>query len=47
MAVLDKFKPASPASPASQARLVRMRARGEAPVGLTADPHWLAPCSAS
>jgi hypothetical protein len=21
--------------------LVRMRARGEAPVGLTADPHWL------
>ncbi len=41
MAVLDKFKPASPASPASQARLVRMRARGEAPVGLTADPHWL------
>jgi len=42
-AVLDKFKPevASPASPASQARLVRMRARGEAPVGLTADPHWL------
>jgi beta-N-acetylhexosaminidase len=39
-AVLDKFKP-EVASPASQARLVRMRARGEAPVGLTADPHWL------
>jgi len=41
-AVLDKFKPASLLSPASQTRLVRMRARGEAPVGLTADPHWLA-----
>jgi beta-N-acetylhexosaminidase len=40
-AVLDRFKPASLASPASQARLVRMRARGEAPVGLTADPQWL------
>jgi beta-N-acetylhexosaminidase len=40
-AVLDKFTPASLASPASQARLVRMRARGEAPAGLTADPHWL------
>jgi beta-N-acetylhexosaminidase len=40
-AVLDKFKPASHASPASQARLVRMRARGAGPVGLTADPHWL------
>jgi beta-N-acetylhexosaminidase len=42
MAVLDKFKPTSLGSPASQARLVRMRARGEGPVGLTADPHWLA-----
>ena len=41
MAVLDKFKPTSLGSPASQARLVRMRARGEGPVGLTADPHWL------
>jgi beta-N-acetylhexosaminidase len=40
-AVLDRFKPASFASPASQARLVRMRARGDGPVGLTADPHWL------
>jgi beta-N-acetylhexosaminidase len=40
MAVLDKFEP-EVASPASQARLVRMRARGEAPVALTADPHWL------
>jgi len=39
-AVLDKFNP-EVVSPASQARLVRMRARGEAPVGLTADPHWL------
>jgi beta-N-acetylhexosaminidase len=39
-AVLEKFKP-EVASPASQARLVRMRARGEAPAGLTADPHWL------
>ena len=41
MALLDKFKPTSLGSPASQARLVRMRARGEGPVGLTADPHWL------
>jgi beta-N-acetylhexosaminidase len=41
MAVLDKFKPTTLGSPASQARLVRMRARGEGPVGLTADPHWL------
>jgi beta-N-acetylhexosaminidase len=40
-AVLDKFKPASLVSPASQTRMVRMRARGGAPVGLTADPHWL------
>ena len=39
-ALLEKFKP-EVASPASQARLVRMRARGEAPAGLTADPHWL------
>jgi beta-N-acetylhexosaminidase len=39
-AVLDNFKPEG-ASPASQARLVRMRARGEVPAGLTADPHWL------
>jgi beta-N-acetylhexosaminidase len=38
--VLDNFK-SEAASPASQARLVRMRARGEPPVGLTADPHWL------
>jgi beta-N-acetylhexosaminidase len=38
--VLDKFKP-DLAAPASQARLVRMRARGEAPAGLAADPHWL------
>ena len=28
-------------SPASQARLVRMRARGEAPVGLMTDTRWL------
>jgi len=39
--VLERFKPEA-ASPASQARLVRMRARGEPPQGLTADPHWLA-----
>ncbi|HMA00203.1 MAG TPA: glycoside hydrolase family 3 N-terminal domain-containing protein, partial [Steroidobacteraceae bacterium] len=38
--VLARFKPDAQ-SPASQARLVRMRARGEAPAGLTADPHWL------
>jgi beta-N-acetylhexosaminidase len=38
--VLDNFKPDLTA-PASQARLVRMRARGEAPLGLTADPRWL------
>ena len=37
---LDKFKP-DLAAAASQARLVRMRARGAAPAGLTADPHWL------
>lgn len=39
--VLDHFKPDVAAAPASQARTVRMRARGEPPVGLTADPHWL------
>ena len=33
LAVLDHFKPAA-MNPASQARIVRMRARGEAPVGL-------------
>jgi len=38
--LLDKFKPGA-ASPASQARVVRMRARGEPPKGLSADPHWL------
>jgi beta-N-acetylhexosaminidase len=38
--VLDNFK-SEAASPASQARLVRMRARGEPPLGLAADPHWL------
>jgi len=40
-AVLDHFKP-DVAAPASQARLVRMRARGEANSRLTADPRWLA-----
>ena len=39
--VLDHFKPDVAAAPASQARTVRMRARGEPPVGLTADPRWL------
>jgi beta-N-acetylhexosaminidase len=40
--VLDNFKPdVDVAAPASQARLVRMRARGEPPLRLTADPHWL------
>jgi beta-N-acetylhexosaminidase len=39
-AVLDNFK-SEAASPASQARLVRMRARGEPPAGLAADPRWL------
>jgi beta-N-acetylhexosaminidase len=39
--VLDHFKPDVAAAPASQARMVRMRARGEPPVGLAADPHWL------
>jgi beta-N-acetylhexosaminidase len=38
--VLKHFAP-DVASPASQARLVRMRARGDAPSQLHADPHWL------
>jgi len=38
--LLADFKPDLTA-PASQARLVRMRARGAAPLGLTADPRWL------
>ena len=39
---LDGFKPdgADNESPASQARLVRMRARGEGPHDLRADPRW-------
>jgi beta-N-acetylhexosaminidase len=37
--VLARFKPEAP-SPASLARLVRMRARGEPPTELTADPRW-------
>jgi beta-N-acetylhexosaminidase len=37
--VLDRFKPGA-SDPASQARLVRMRGRGPAPQGLTADPRW-------
>ncbi len=37
--VLDNFK--TDAAPASQARVVRMRGRGDAPTGLTANPHWL------
>ncbi len=37
---LNHFAP-DVASPASQARLVRMRARGEAPVDLHANRHWL------
>ena len=44
LTVLSAFKPDSPAeghaSPASQARLVRMRARGDAPVDLRSDPRW-------
>ena len=41
LTVLDNFKPGvDVAAPASQARLVRMRARGEPPVGLSADGHW-------
>jgi beta-N-acetylhexosaminidase len=41
-AVLEALGPqgADIATPASQARLVRMRARGEAPVDLRADRHW-------
>ena len=39
-AVLDHFKPDA-VNPASQARVVRMRARGEARATLYADPHWL------
>jgi beta-N-acetylhexosaminidase len=39
--VLDNFKPdVDVTAPASQARLVRMRARGEPPARLGADPHW-------
>ena len=37
--VLDGFK-ADVESPASQARLVRMRARGDAPSGLATDARW-------
>ncbi len=41
LTVLDHFKPdALAATPASQARLVRMRARGEPPADLRADPRW-------
>jgi beta-N-acetylhexosaminidase len=39
IAVLDQFK-TDPISPASQARIVRMRARGEAPASLTLDARW-------
>jgi beta-N-acetylhexosaminidase len=41
-AVLEALGPlgADIATPASQARLVRMRARGEVPVDLYADPQW-------
>jgi len=39
LTVLRHFKPETP-SPASQARLVRMRARGEPPGPLDADPRW-------
>jgi beta-N-acetylhexosaminidase len=38
-AVLQSFDPEA-ATPASQARLVRMRARGEAPSALQGNPHW-------
>jgi beta-N-acetylhexosaminidase len=38
-AVLESFDPEA-ATPASQARLVRMRARGEAPSGLAGNAHW-------
>ncbi len=41
LTVLEGFKP-EVGFPVSQARLVRMRARGEAPVNLHADPRWLA-----
>ena len=37
--VLGEFKPTLAGAP-SQARLVRMRARGEPPVNLAADPRW-------
>jgi beta-N-acetylhexosaminidase len=39
LTVLEHFKPEAP-SPASQARLVRMRARGDPPLGLAADARW-------
>ncbi len=39
LTVLRHFKPET-LSPASQARLVRMRARGEPPGSLDADPKW-------
>ena len=39
--VLASFKP-DVALPASQARLVRMRARGAPPIGLSSDPRWMA-----
>jgi beta-N-acetylhexosaminidase len=39
LTVLDGFRP-EPISPASQARVVRMRARGEPPTALAADPRW-------
>jgi beta-N-acetylhexosaminidase len=38
--VLGEFEPTLAAAP-SQARLVRMRARGAAPMNLTSDPRWL------
>jgi beta-N-acetylhexosaminidase len=37
--VLSEFS-VNDVSPASQARLVRMRARGEAPANLRSDRHW-------
>jgi len=39
LVVLKSFDPEA-ATPASQARLVRMRARGEAPSGLADNAHW-------
>jgi beta-N-acetylhexosaminidase len=39
VSALAQFKSAG-LNPASQARLVRMRGRGEAPVGVTATPRW-------